>query len=238
MSISLLTFHVSCRAGILSPSEPIKCQGGYYFESSHAEPRCDPISAADEGFCVNSCSPCDVLYSHAGDVTPNPTDCSSFFVCLEGGVLLESPCVEGPYYDYRTGFCQDDAAKCFNQCDPCETYCTTIGNVADPLDCYGFYQCSPPDLVHYECPVGEVFNPLTGVCSTSAICDETCTTSLSPQIWCWLSWLLNITFLTIDKFPFQIITMLGCEVNTFYCVFCNSLSELPRENYFVRSIFS
>ena len=161
-------------SGLLSPSEPISCPTGQYFESSHAVPRCDLITEAEPGFCDNSCSPCEVFYSHSGDLTPDPYDCSNFYVCLDGGVLIETSCSTNQYYDYRSGFCQDDPAMCYDFCDNCTAYCTTVGNVADPMDCTSFYQCNPPDLIHYLCPANYVFDSVTKVCSATAICDDSC----------------------------------------------------------------
>ena len=63
---------------------------------------------------------------------------------------------------------------CFDFCDNCKAYCTVDGNIPDPMNCMAFYQCIPPDMVHYNCPANEVFNPATKVCSTTGVCNDDC----------------------------------------------------------------
>lgn len=161
--------------GELYASDSVSCDEGYYFEDIHDEPRCDPISGADPGFCDGLCNPCEVLVSTPDDTTPDPTECGKYFISLTGGNTVAVSCV-GPdfYYDYKTGVCQTEANKCFNYCDDCQAYCIAEGYVKDPADCNKYYYCNLPALIHASCPAGEQFATEIKECSNFYTCTEDC----------------------------------------------------------------
>ena len=153
----------------------MSCAVGEYFEDDFTEPRCYDIDLADPDFCINDCSPCEVLWSNPGDTTPSPLDCNVFYVSLDGGVLLAQSCSDStPIYDYTTGLCQTDLAFCYNFCDKCSPYCLQSGNVPDPSDCTAFYRCNPPQVAHFQCPAEENFDRDLETCSTTAPCVLDC----------------------------------------------------------------
>ncbi|KAK4315135.1 hypothetical protein Pmani_013627 [Petrolisthes manimaculis] len=164
--------------GEMIPSDvPTDCPDGQYFNPSHTIPRCDPIETGMEGYCTNLCNPCvpDCRADNPGTVQPHTVLCNEYYVCLEGGhTLLETCPSENPYYDFRTGDCQSDNTLCYNYCDPCVPHCTYDGeSVSDPLDCHSFYVCSPPNMAHFLCPSGLVYDPVTTQCGTFA-CNTLC----------------------------------------------------------------
>ncbi|XP_071528094.1 uncharacterized protein [Panulirus ornatus] len=158
------------------PSEyPVECPSGQYFNDAHTVPRCDPISGAPQGFCSNLCNPCKPHCIADGGVTPHPTDCSTYYVCLQEGIM-EVGCESNlPFFDYMTGECSDDPTLCFAYCDPCIPHCTAANErVPDPIDCHQFYVCNPPEVVSFLCPHNEIFNRDSGECEANAPCVIDC----------------------------------------------------------------
>nr|XP_027217538.1 uncharacterized protein LOC113810052 [Penaeus vannamei] len=165
--------------GVLLPSiDPVECPDGQYFNDQHTNPRCDPISSAPYDFCSPLCNPCEAHCTHAGEVTPDPTDCSTYYVCLDDGHVLPVGCsAETPFFDFMVGECQTDPTLCFHYCDVCEPHCTQQNErVPDPTDCHRFYLCTPPTMSSFLCPHEEVFNRVTGVCEAGATCITDCPT--------------------------------------------------------------
>nr|XP_045600281.1 uncharacterized protein LOC123759370 isoform X1 [Procambarus clarkii] len=168
--------------GVNTPSkDPVECTDGYYFNTAHTTPRCDPIQGALNGFCSPLCDPCipDCNGNNPGTVEPNPLDCSKYDVCLqEPNIYLEYECdVATPYFDFRKQVCQTDETLCYPYCDLCEPHCTTSGQrVIDPTDCHQFYLCSPPDKSVFRCPGVQIFNIETSECEDDIECVILCPT--------------------------------------------------------------
>nr|ASP44166.1 obstructor F2 [Penaeus vannamei] len=164
-------------SGVLVPSiDPVECPDGQYFNDQHTSPRCDPINSAPNGFCSQLCNPCEPHCTHAGEVTPDPLDCSTYYVCLQDDHFMSVGCpAETPYFDFMAGECQGDSTLCFHNCDVCEPHCTQQNErVPDPTDCHRFYLCTPPTMSSFLCPHNEIFNRETGVCEEGATCIEEC----------------------------------------------------------------
>ncbi|XP_069999399.1 uncharacterized protein [Penaeus vannamei] len=143
--------------GTLVPSiDPVECPDGQYFNDQHTNPRCDPISSAPNGFCSPLCNPCEAHCTHAGEVTPDPLDCSTYYVCLQDDHFMSVGCpAETPYFDFMAGECQGDSTLCFHNCDVCEPHCT-----------------QQDESVPYYCPVfcshNVVYNRETVACEEGA----------------------------------------------------------------------
>ncbi|XP_071527837.1 uncharacterized protein [Panulirus ornatus] len=164
--------------GELVPSaEPIPCPDGHYFNEAHTLPRCDPINGAPSDFCSPLCDPCVPHCTSSGDLAPHPTDCSTYYVCLQNNHVLAVGCpAEVPNFDFLTGNCQADDTLCYHYCNPCVPHCTYTGQrVLDPLDCTKFYLCTPPTMSHFLCPHNQVFNAETSQCEDDAECIVSCT---------------------------------------------------------------
>ncbi|XP_037796766.1 uncharacterized protein LOC119592044 [Penaeus monodon] len=163
--------------GELVPSvESVDCPDDHYFNDQHTTPRCDPIDEAPSGFCSDLCNPCLADCNHPGEVTPDPSNCSSYYVCLDSGHTLAVECPgSAPYFDFMTGNCQIDSTLCYHYCDTCVPHCTQQNErVADPYDCHKFYLCTPPTMSSFLCPHSQVFNRETGVCEDDAVCITDC----------------------------------------------------------------
>ncbi|XP_071527792.1 uncharacterized protein, partial [Panulirus ornatus] len=163
--------------GELVPSSvSLECPDGQYLNDAHTVPRCDPISGAPQGFCSNLCNPCKPHCTDAGGVTPHPTDCSTYYVCLENGHILEVGCPSDvPFFDFMSGECFADDTLCYSYCDPCLPHCTVDGErIPHPSDCTKFYLCSPPEIVSFTCPHNQVFNRETSQCEEDAVCVVDC----------------------------------------------------------------
>ncbi|XP_069959555.1 uncharacterized protein [Cherax quadricarinatus] len=168
---------VDVGGGVIVPSSlPVDCTDGYYFNDGHAVPRCDPISDAGADFCSDLCNPCVYQCDTAGQVTPNPTDCNTYYVCLAGGLVLEQQCPgNAPFFDFNTGECTADDTLCYNYCDTCVPHCTEQNEkVPDPLDCHNFYVCNPPNIASFICPHTEIFSRVTLECEADADCIIDC----------------------------------------------------------------
>lgn len=160
--------------------EPIECPDGQYFNPDHTVPRCDPISSGLTDFCSDLCNPCvpDCNMGNPGTVQPDPAGCSTYFICLSDGHVLQETCPpEAPWYDFQTGNCQDDDTLCYEYCDFCAPHCTYEGEyISDPLDCHSFYVCSPPGMAHFLCPSGGVYDPESQLCG-DYVCNTLCPSS-------------------------------------------------------------
>ncbi|ROT73019.1 hypothetical protein C7M84_008580 [Penaeus vannamei] len=165
--------------GVLLPSEPVNCPDGQYFNEYHTVPRCDPISSAPSDFCSDLCNPCEPHCGSPGALTPHPTTCYKYYVCLQNDHYLEEECSPpNLYFDYMTGACQTDNSVCYTYCDVCEPHCTQQNErVPDPTDCHRFYLCTPPTMSNFLCPHNQVFNRATRECEDGAPCVVDCPAS-------------------------------------------------------------
>ncbi|XP_071527838.1 peritrophin-1-like [Panulirus ornatus] len=165
--------------GEMVPSvESLSCPDGHYFNDDHTLPRCDPISSSTGDYCTRLCDPCMIGCNsdNLGSLQPHPLDCSKYFICLADGHFEENHCPSSmAYFDYMTGFCQEDSTLCFHGCDPCSVHCTKDGQrLMDPYDCHQFHLCSPPTVAKFLCPHGGVFNYQSGDCDITAPCIVLC----------------------------------------------------------------
>ncbi|XP_042242038.1 uncharacterized protein LOC121879448 [Homarus americanus] len=171
-------YYVCINAGgqLIPSTEPEDCTDGDYFEYHRS--RCEPISGAPVNFCSPLCNPCVPYCEHAGQLTPDPFDCSIYYVCLDDGHLLQQDCpYDAGYFNFRTGDCVDDDSVCYGYCDICKPHCVANGEkVPDPFDCHNFYQCFPPDAILGTCPHDGVFNRVSHYCESDAECIVDCQT--------------------------------------------------------------
>ncbi|XP_042866379.1 uncharacterized protein LOC122249512 [Penaeus japonicus] len=165
--------------GILLPSEPVDCPDAHYFNEHHTSPRCDPIAGAPSDFCSRLCNPCEPHCSSPGELTPHPTKCYQYYVCLQNNNLLGEECpTHNINFDYLTGKCQNDDTLCYNYCNICEPHCTQDSErVPDPTDCHRFYLCTPPTMSNFLCPHNQVFSRVTRECEDGATCVVDCPSS-------------------------------------------------------------
>ena len=152
------------------PSERNECPHEYYYNNT--EQACVPISTAPEDFCSNNCNPCEIQCTAPGRLSPDPLNCSAFYVCMEDGSLLPESCDNGtPYYNHIAESCDTSPEYCYQSCDICAPYCTENGLIPNPKNCSSFYMCSLPYIALYDCPTDTFFDPETLVCSEFYECE-------------------------------------------------------------------
>lgn len=157
--------------GVLWPSDATSCPDDQYFDATTVPQKCVPIDGADTGFCQNSCSPCELLWTAIGELSPDPDDCGTYYAGVDDGGFVPIHCEsDEPYYDYRNGHCSDDERLCFGYCNRCQAYCVGSTYIADPQDCTGFYYCTPPEVTHFHCLLYENYDAVLNICSSSADC--------------------------------------------------------------------
>ncbi|XP_045600120.1 peritrophin-1 isoform X2 [Procambarus clarkii] len=167
---------------MIASIDSVSCPDDYYFNESHTVPRCDPLTTLPDP-CRSTCDPCVPHCLAPGKVTPHPTNCSLYYVCLDDNLLLDAHCPpETRFFDYRSGVCTDDNSVCYSYCDLCVPHCTTPGErVPDPYDCTKFHLCVVGGMVSYMCPHHRVFNSDTQLCEDNIECISPCT-NLSPEM--------------------------------------------------------
>ena len=155
-------------------SDPTDCPDGQFFDTDLTTPTCAPIEVAHEGYCDGFCNPCEPLCVGVGTLTPDPRNCSQYYICLDGGTLLPQSCGEDEYYDYIGQTCVSGASglsSCFSFCDPCESYCVESGIFPDPTDCRSYYSCTPPSITHFTCAAGTHFDADLLTCVEPELCE-------------------------------------------------------------------
>ncbi|XP_069178926.1 peritrophin-1-like [Procambarus clarkii] len=120
--------HITCNGSFSLISDPLEC-GKYYvcIAGSPGLPvTCSPdapyfngVNCVDdkEVCCIVSCDP----YCQPGIVeTPDPTDCTKYYMCNEEGAVdpnLHFSCGSGEHFDYQIGRCAS-GATCNPLCPP------------------------------------------------------------------------------------------------------------------------
>ncbi|CAH2092179.1 unnamed protein product [Euphydryas editha] len=103
---------------------------------------------------------------------PNSADCTSFIQCvLQNGVLTPFPqtCPQGTFYDPATTLCEGNYV--------CPVTCAAAGRFPDTstTGCRNYFLCAAAangtlTRYQYTCPGTSVFNPNTGICTTTYTC--------------------------------------------------------------------
>ncbi|XP_063591474.1 peritrophin-1-like [Penaeus indicus] len=153
-------------SGILSASvESVLCPPGKYFNDTRH--KCELISTNPSISLTRTCDPCQVDCPAPFVVTPHPTICSLYYVCLADGHTLQQQCFRGYYFNYHTGLCTEDESQCYNYCDPYEPHCTYVNQkIPHPLDNTKFYLCTLDGPVRFQCPGNMPFQ------EDSLLCDS------------------------------------------------------------------
>ncbi|XP_042867653.1 peritrophin-1-like [Penaeus japonicus] len=169
---------------LLPSSESVPCPPGKFFNDGHTLPKCDPIEDMPDVVVRTTCDPCKPHCPEGGIVTPHPTDCSRYYVCLNDGHTVEYECATGYYFDYIAGVCSEDRTHCYEYCDPCQPHCTHVyQRVPDPYNCTKFYLCTVGGVVSFKCPYGKVFNEELHLCQTGINCINNCISSDPKGKW-------------------------------------------------------
>lgn len=105
---------------------------------------------------------------------PNSADCTSFIQCvIQNGVLTQFPqtCPQGTFYNPATTLCEGNYV--------CPVNCVTAGRFPDPTstDCSNYFLCAAAangvlTRYSYTCPGTSLFNPNTGICTSTYICPQ------------------------------------------------------------------
>ncbi|KAL7638852.1 UNVERIFIED_CONTAM: hypothetical protein RMT77_010386 [Armadillidium vulgare] len=154
------------KQGNYFPSDnPIRCPDGSYYDAYYNS--CYYGSTC-ESQCVNLCQADCTYYNY--EKVPDFKDCSSFYLCLPGGIKTHHKCPDRtPYFDGSE--CSKESYVCCDCCDECTPYCDdTYLEIADPYDCRSYYLCLtkglPTDDNRYTCKEGEYFDASLGRCET------------------------------------------------------------------------
>lgn len=69
---------------------------------------------------------------------------------------------------------EEDGAKCYDFCDPCNVLCLEEGRIPDPFDCRSYYYCEPNEgTVQFTCVEGQYFDAVSKMC-VDGNCENVC----------------------------------------------------------------
>lgn len=197
--------HMTCSEGIDLISDPLECKA--YQQCLAGIPQekkyCPDIAPYFNGISCGTnkdecCSELCTPYCYSGMVqAPDPTDCHSYYICVEEGLANENyhyTCEGNMVFDFTTGHCLAEA-QCVILCDGdgsgnigtttttpspgnvcMDSYlCTSAGYVAQCTNCQsGYFECSGSGVwgTLKQCSGGKVFNtnPFYAVCVSPSNC--------------------------------------------------------------------
>jgi hypothetical protein len=92
---------------------------------------------------------------------PHPTDCASFFICLDGQLAGEFKCPTGDLFDPIQGTCNSgESVVCFLSCEGRED-----GLHPHPSDCSKYIVCRNSIIELHDCPAPLLFDPVLLRCN-------------------------------------------------------------------------
>lgn len=108
----------------------------------------------------------DSLCQNAADgaMLADPTDCSSFVVCLQNKVISQQRCPLGSYFNATSSYCVPNEGNCQVPLSGVCENATLNTLIPHEDDCTAYYNCSMIGTLLQHCPDGQYFHKITKQC--------------------------------------------------------------------------